>query len=52
MIFVHLVFYWCLCEKKTAYRRVGDAKSKRKAIKFVNTPWALKQKRKGKAKIN
>ena len=27
--------------------RVGDAKSKRKAITFENTPWALKQKRKG-----
>ena len=30
--------------KKTAYRRVGAAKSKRKAIKFGNTPWSLKQK--------
>ena len=33
--------------KKTAYRRVGAAKSKRKAIKYGNTPWALKQNRKG-----
>ena len=33
--------------KKTAPRRVGDVKSKRKAIKYVNTPWAFKQKRKG-----
>ena len=32
---------------KTAYRQVGASKSKRKAIKFGNTPWALKQKRKG-----
>ena len=38
--------------KKTAYRRVGAAKSKRKEIKFGNTPWALKQKRKGNSKIN
>ena len=29
--------------KKNAYRRVGATKSKRKAIKFGNTPWALKQ---------
>ena len=28
-------------KNKTAYRRVGDAKSKRKAIKFVNAPWAV-----------
>ena len=26
-------------KKKTAYRQVGAAKSKRKAIKFGNTPW-------------
>ena len=38
--------------KKTAYRRVGAAKYKRKAIKFVNTPWALKQKRKGYSKFS
>ena len=39
-------------KKKTAYRRVGSAKSKRRAIKFGNTPWALKQKRKGNPKID
>ena len=33
--------------KKTAYCWVGADKSKRKAIKFGNTPWSLKQKRKG-----
>ena len=33
--------------KKTDYRRVGAAKSKRKAIKYGNTPWSLKQKKKG-----
>ena len=38
--------------KKTAYYRVGDAKSKRKAVKFGSTSWALKQKRKGNSKIN
>ena len=32
--------------KKTAYRRVGAAKFKRKEIKFRNTPWSLKQKQK------
>ena len=26
--------------KKTAYRRVGSAKSKRKSIKYKNKPWA------------
>ena len=30
--------------KKTAYRRVGAAKYKHKAIKYGNTPWELKQK--------
>ena len=30
--------------KKTSYRRVGAAKSKRKAIKFGNTPWELEKK--------
>ena len=30
--------------KKTAYRRIGAAKSKRKAIKYGNTPWAFKKK--------
>ena len=38
--------------KKTAYRKVGAAKSYHKAIEFGNTPWALKQKRKGDSKIN
>ena len=33
--------------KKTAYRQVGFAISKCKAIKFGNTPWELKQNRKG-----
>ena len=37
--------------KKTSYRRVGSAKSKRKAIKFVNKPFTLKQKRKWHSKI-
>ena len=34
-------------KKKTDACRVGAAKSKRKAIKYGNTSWALKQKRKG-----
>ena len=38
--------------KKTAYHQVGDDKSKCKAIKFGNTPWGLKQKRKGPSKIS
>ena len=38
--------------KKTAYCRVGVSKSKRKAIKFGNTPWSLKQKWKGYSKIS
>ena len=29
--------------KKTAYRQFGAAKSKRKAIEYVNKPWALKK---------
>ena len=33
--------------KKTAYRRVGGANSNQKAFKYVNTPWVLKQKKKG-----
>ena len=33
-------------KKKTACRRVRAAKCKRKAIKFGNTPWASKQKKK------
>ena len=32
--------------KKTSNRRVGAAKSKRKAIKYENPPLALKQKQK------
>ena len=32
-------------KKKTAYRQVGADKSKRKALKCGNIPWALKQKR-------
>ena len=31
-------------KNKTATRRVGAAKYKRKAIKYGNAPWALKQK--------
>ena len=38
--------------KKTAYRRFGAAKYKRKAIKFGNTPWALKNREKGTQKIS
>ena len=34
-------------KKKTAYRQVGSAKSKRKAIKFGNTPSVSKKNRKG-----
>ena len=37
--------------KKTDTRRVGDVKSKRKSVNYGNTPWALKQKRKGNSKI-
>ena len=37
--------------KKTTYLQVGAAKSKRKAIKFRNKPWALKQKQKVNSKI-
>ena len=33
--------------KKTAYRLVGAAKYKRKAIKYGSTPWALKKGEKG-----
>ena len=39
-------------KKKTATCQVGAAKSKLKAIKFGNTLWALKQKRKGNPRIN
>ena len=38
-------------ENKTAYHRVGAAKSKRKAIKYGNTPWKLKINLKGYSKI-
>ena len=38
--------------KKTSYRQVGDAKYKHKAIKYINTPWALKKKRKGHSKTS
>ena len=38
--------------KKIAYRQFGAAKSKCKTIKFGNTPWSLKQNRKGHSKIN
>ena len=39
-------------KKKTATRRVGADKSKRNAITYGTTLWALKQKRKGNSKIN
>ena len=39
-------------KKKTATRRVGAAKSECKAIIYVTTPWALKQKLKGNSIIN
>ena len=49
----------CVCfltfyteQKKTAYCRFGVAKSNHKAIKYVNTPWALKKKRKGNSNFN
>ena len=38
--------------KNTDCCQVGYAKYKRKAIKYKNTPWALKQKRKGNSKMN
>ena len=34
-------------KKKTATFRVGATESKREAIKYGTTPWALKEKRKG-----
>ena len=46
------VYYCFKSEKNAAYRRVRSAKSKRKAMKFGNTPWSLKQKQKGHSKIN
>ena len=39
-------------KRKTVYRQVGAGKSKCKAIKFGNTPWALKQKKKGHSKVS
>ena len=39
-------------KKKTATRRVGAAKSKRKVIKYGTTPLALKPKRKENPKID
>ena len=38
--------------KKNAYRRVGAATYKRKAVKFGNKPWEFKQNRKGSSIIN
>ena len=38
-------------DKKNSYCRVGASESKRKAIKFGNTPWALRQNLKGHSKI-
>ena len=37
---------------KNSYRWVEAAKYMRKAIKFGNTPWALKKKRRGHSKIS
>ena len=39
-------------KKETAYRQVEAAKSMRKAIKFVNTLWVMRQNRKGNSKID
>ena len=39
-------------KKKTDIRKVGSTKSKRKEIKAVTMPWALKPNRKGDSKIN
>ena len=39
-------------KKKTAIRRVGASKLKRKAIKAGTTPWVLKPNRKVNSKIN
>ena len=38
--------------KKTAERRVGAAESKRRSMKFGNTLWTNKTKRKGHSQIN
>ena len=40
------------CEPKYACCQVGADKYNHKAIKFGNTPWALKQNRKERSKIN
>ena len=39
-------------KKETANRQVGAAKSKRKAIKYGTTTWALKKNRKVNSKTN
>ena len=39
-------------KNKNAYRLVGADKSKHKAIKFGNKPWALKHEWKGNSKID
>ena len=39
-------------KKKTAKRRVGAAKSKRRSMKVGNSLWTNKTKRKGRSKIN
>ena len=41
-----------ILDVKNAFRLVGAAKSDSKAIKYVNTPWELKENRKGHSKIN
>ena len=38
--------------KKTGYHLVGATKYRHKTIKYVNTSWALKQKRKRHSKIS
>ena len=38
--------------KTNSYRQIGASKSKRKAIKYGNTPWELKQKQKGHSQIS
>ena len=50
----HVLKNHCVClltfqmwKKKNANRRVGAAKSKRKSIKYGNTPWVLKKNKKG-----
>ena len=48
-VYVYLCFR---CGEKCSYRWVEGTKYKRKANKFENTPWSLKQKRKGQSNIN